>query len=95
MTDVDFHETLLRASGNEMLESLDQVVRAVLVGRTRLGLSPAFPVPEVLENHVTTARAINECMPEAAEVYSRLLVARVRAEFVLPDPPHRVARQSP
>jgi len=95
MTDVDFHETLLRASGNEMLEALDQVVRAVLVGRTRLGMSPAHPVPEVLDNHVTTARAINECMPEAAEVYSRLLVAQVRAEFVLPDPPDRVPRQAP
>jgi DNA-binding FadR family transcriptional regulator len=95
MTDVDFHETLLRASGNEMLEALDQVVRAVLVGRTRLGLSPAHPVPEVLDNHVTTARAINECMPEAAEVYSRLLVSGVRAEFALPDPPDRVARRAP
>ena len=93
MTDVDFHETLLRASGNEMLAALDQVVRTVLIGRTRLGMSPAHPVAEVLDHHVTTARAILECMPEAAEVYSRLLVTRVRAEFVLPDPPSRVARR--
>lgn len=87
MTDVEFHETLLRASGNEMLAALDQVVRAVLVGRTRLGLSPENPVAEVLDHHDTTARAIVERMPEAAEVYSRLLVVRVRAEFILPDPP--------
>jgi DNA-binding FadR family transcriptional regulator len=85
MTDVEFHQTLLRASGNEMLAALDQVVKAVMVGRTRLGLSPATPVAEVLDHHVTTARAIRERMPEAAEVYSRLLVARVRAEFVLPE----------
>jgi DNA-binding FadR family transcriptional regulator len=85
MTDVEFHQTLLRASGNEMLAALDQVVKAVMVGRTRLGLSPAIPVAEVLDHHVTTAQAIRERMPEAAEVYSRLLVARVRAEFVLPE----------
>jgi DNA-binding FadR family transcriptional regulator len=85
MTDVEFHQTLLRASGNEMLAALDQVVKAVMVGRTRLGLSPAMPVAEVLDHHVTTARAIRERMPEAAEVYSRLLVTRVRAEFILPE----------
>ncbi|WP_345217119.1 FadR/GntR family transcriptional regulator [Georgenia halophila] len=83
-TDVAFHQLMLRASGNEMLSALDQVVESVMVGRTRLGLSPAIPVAEVLDHHETTARAIEESMPEAAEVYSRLLVARVRAEFVLP-----------
>ncbi|MFD1717712.1 FadR/GntR family transcriptional regulator [Georgenia deserti] len=83
-TDVEFHQTMLRASGNEMLAALDQVVKAVMVGRTRLGLSPDVPVAEVLDHHRTTARAIEEHMPEAAEIYSRLLVARVRAEFVLP-----------
>lgn len=84
-TDVQFHQTMLRASGNEMLAALDQVVEAVMVGRTRLGLSPVMPVAEVLDHHVTTARAIREQMPEAAEVYSRLLVVRVRAEFALPE----------
>ena len=83
-TDVDFHQTMLRASGNEMLAALDQVVEAVLIGRTRLGLSPAVPVPEVIDHHVTTAKAIDAQMPEAAELYSRLLVTRVRAEFNLP-----------
>ena len=82
-TDVDFHQTMLRASGNEMLAALDQVVEAVLIGRTRLGLSPAVPVPEVIDHHVTTAKAIDAQMPEAAELYSRLLVTRVRAEFNL------------
>lgn len=82
-TDVDFHQTMLRASGNEMLAALDQVVEAVLIGRTRLGLSPSVPVAEVIDHHVTTAKAIAERMPEAAELYSRLLVTRVRAEFVL------------
>ncbi|WP_147919160.1 FadR/GntR family transcriptional regulator [Ruania zhangjianzhongii] len=82
-TDVDFHQTMLRASGNEMLAALDQVVEAVLIGRTRLGLSPAVPVAEVIDHHETTAKAIAAQMPEAAELYSRLLVTRVRAEFAL------------
>lgn len=82
-TDVGFHQTLLRASGNEMLAALDQVVEAVLVGRTRLGFSPAIPVAEVIDHHETTARAILERMPDAAEVCCRSLVTRVRAEFAL------------
>lgn len=82
-TDVDFHQTMLRASGNEMLAALDQVVEAVLVGRTRLGLSPSVPVAEVIDHHAATAKAIAAQMPEAAELYSRLLVTRVREEFVL------------
>lgn len=84
-TDVDFHTTLLHASGNEMLAALDGAVEAVMVGRTRLGYSPEEPVAEVLDHHVSTARAIQARMPEAAEIYSRNLVTRVRAELVLPD----------
>lgn len=83
-TDVGFHQTLLRASGNEMLAALDQVVEAVLVGRTRLGFSPAVPVAEVIDHHETTARAILQRMPDAAEVCCRSLVTRVRAEFGAP-----------
>lgn len=85
MTDVSFHQTLLRASGNEMLAALDGVVEAVLVGRTRLGFSPDLPVAEVLDHHETTARAIMQQMPEAAEVCCRALVTRVRLELVTPE----------
>ncbi|QCB94024.1 FadR/GntR family transcriptional regulator [Cellulomonas shaoxiangyii] len=83
--DVGWHQTLLRASGNEMLAALDGVVEAVLVGRTRHGYSPQVPVGEVLDHHDTTARAVAARMPEAAEVCCRSLVTRVRAELVLPD----------
>lgn len=79
--DVDFHLTLLRASGNEMIAALSDVVRAVLVGRTRIGSTPAVPVAEVLHHHEMTARAIREGMPEAAEVCSRTLVTLVRREI--------------
>lgn len=80
-TDVAFHQTLLRASRNEMLAALDDVVEALLVGRTRLGLSPAAPIPEVLDHHAATARAVHAQLPEAAEVCCRALVDRVRHEF--------------
>jgi DNA-binding FadR family transcriptional regulator len=84
-TDVLWHQTLLRASGNEMLAALTGAVEAVMVGRTRLGLSPHNPVQEVLEHHETVARAIVERMPDAAEVSCRALVTRVRLELVRPD----------
>jgi len=41
VADVQFHRTLLRASGNEMFGALDSVVAEVLSGRTRHGLMPA------------------------------------------------------
>lgn len=85
MTDVSFHQTLLRASRNEMLAALAGAVEAVMVGRTRLNFSPAVPVAEVLDHHETTARAILERMPDAAEVSCRALVTRVRLELVQSD----------
>lgn len=81
MTDVRFHQTLLRASGNEMLAALEGVVEAVLVGRTRLGFTPDLPLAEVLDHHDATARAVMQRMPEAAEVCCRSLVTRVRREI--------------
>lgn len=83
--DVEFHQTLLRASGNEMLSALTEAVRAVMVGRTRIGMSPDHPVPEVLEHHQMAALAIMHRMPEAAEVCCRSLVNRVLREFVFND----------
>lgn len=80
-TDVRFHQTLLRCSGNEMLAKLDGVVEAVLAGRHRLGLTPPYPVREVMEHHDTTARAIRERMPDAAETCCRILVNRIRREL--------------
>lgn len=81
-TDVTFHQTLLLASGNEMLAALTEAVEAVMVGRTRIGMSPEYPVPEVLEHHEMVALAIQHRMPDAAEVCCRSLVTRVRREFV-------------
>lgn len=81
MTDVSYHTTLLRVSGNEMLAALHGVVEAVMAGRTRLGFSPEVPDREVVRLHEVTARAIQQRMPEAAEIYCRYLVTGVRAEL--------------
>ncbi len=76
--DVRFHEILLRASGNEMFGALAGVVAAVLSGRTHLGLMPASPVPEALDQHEAVARAVADGDPEAAEAAMAAIVGEVR-----------------
>lgn len=77
--DVRFHEILLRASGNEMFGALAGVVAAVLSGRTHLGLMPASPVPEALDQHEAVARAVADADPEAAEAAMAAIVGEVRS----------------
>ncbi|MFE6233666.1 FadR/GntR family transcriptional regulator [Cellulosimicrobium sp. NPDC057862] len=77
--DVRFHELLLRASGNEMFGALAGVVAAVLSGRTHLGLMPASPVPEALDQHEAVARAVADGDPRAAEAAMAAIVGEVRA----------------
>lgn len=76
--DVRFHELLLRASGNEMFGALAGVVAAVLSGRTHLGLMPASPVPEALDQHEAVARAVADGSPQAAEAAMAAIVGEVR-----------------
>ncbi|MGM7424783.1 FadR/GntR family transcriptional regulator [Cellulosimicrobium sp. CpK407] len=77
--DVRFHELLLRSSGNEMFGALAGVVAAVLSGRTHLGLMPASPVPEALDQHEAVARAVADGDPRAAEAAMAAIVGEVRA----------------
>ena len=77
--DVRFHEILLRASGNEMFGALAGVVAAVLSGRTHLGLMPASPVPEALDQHEAVARAVADADAEAAEASMAAIVGEVRS----------------
>ncbi|QJW35556.1 FadR/GntR family transcriptional regulator [Cellulosimicrobium protaetiae] len=77
--DVRFHELLLRASGNEMFGALAGVVAAVLSGRTHLGLMPASPVPEALDQHEAVARAVADGDARAAEAAMAAIVGEVRA----------------
>ncbi|MBD5785118.1 FadR family transcriptional regulator [Cellulosimicrobium terreum] len=76
--DIRMHEVLLRSSGNEMFGALAGVVAAVLSGRTHLGLMPASPVPEALDQHEAVARAVAAADPEAAEAAMASLVGEVR-----------------
>jgi len=76
--DVRFHELLLRASGNEMFGALAGVVAAVLSGRTHLGLMPASPVPEALDQHEAVARAVADGDAHAAEAAMSAIVGEVR-----------------
>lgn len=58
VADKIFHQTLLDASGNEMLRALSGIVDEVLSGRTRLGMMPASPDPVAIALHDDVARAI-------------------------------------
>ncbi|BBY27645.1 FadR/GntR family transcriptional regulator [Mycolicibacterium sediminis] len=58
LADKIFHQTLLDASGNEMLRALSGIVDEVLSGRTRLGMMPASPSPVAIALHDDVARAI-------------------------------------
>lgn len=76
--DIEYHALLLHASGNEMFAALTGTIGEVLVGRTRLGLQPAFPEAEALARHHSLARAIADGDPEAAEAHANALGHEVR-----------------
>ncbi|GAA4735886.1 FCD domain-containing protein [Isoptericola chiayiensis] len=76
--DIRMHELLLRASGNEMFGALADVVAEVLSGRTHLGLMPASPEPEALDQHEAVARAVRDGDAPAAEQAMAALVGEVR-----------------
>lgn len=77
--DIEFHQSLLRASGNEMFAALTDVVAVVLTGRTRLGLMPQCPEPEALAAHEDVARAIRDSDPDAAERAMTSITSEVRS----------------
>jgi DNA-binding FadR family transcriptional regulator len=85
--DIRMHELLLRSSGNELFGSLADVVAEVLAGRTHLGLMPASPVPEALDQHEAVARAVAGGDPGAAQAAMSALVGEVQQ--TLTDGPAR------
>ena len=64
--DVEFHRTVLRASGNEMFAALGDAVGEVLRGRTSSGLMPTHPNEDAMQWHVDVADAILAGRPDAA-----------------------------
>lgn len=73
--DVEFHETLLAASGNALLVALAGVVGEVLAGRTRHALMPADANPDAVRWHRDVAFAIAEGDASAAEAAMTRIVA--------------------
>ncbi|GMA86627.1 GntR family transcriptional regulator [Angustibacter aerolatus] len=72
--DVDFHRTLLEASGNEMFAALAPVVAEVLSGRTHHHLMPAHPEPAAIQAHADVAAAVRAGDAATAERSMRAIV---------------------
>jgi DNA-binding FadR family transcriptional regulator len=78
--DIEFHRLVLHGSGNEMFAKLDEVIAAVLSGRTDLGLMPVHPHETALQWHVDVADAIQGGHPELARHSMDLIMRRTIAE---------------
>jgi DNA-binding FadR family transcriptional regulator len=74
--DIDFHRTLLQASGNEMFASLADVVAEVLTGRSHHHLMPSRPEPEAIRLHIEVADAVQSGDGRHAEEAMRAILAR-------------------
>lgn len=76
--DIEFHTLLLRASGNDMFASLQEVVAQVLTGRTRQGMMPPHPTEEALHGHAQVAAAVAAGDDGAALAHMSGLLEEVR-----------------
>ena len=82
--DTVFHQTLLAASGNEMLQALGGVVAEVLAGRTHHHLMPAHPNPGAIRLHADVAQAVQAGDADAAEPAMREII-REAAQAMLDE----------
>ena len=82
--DTVFHQTLLAASGNEMLQALGAVVAEVLAGRTHHHLMPAHPNPAAIRLHADVAQAVQAGDADAAEQAMREII-REAAQAMLDE----------
>lgn len=78
--DIHFHRLVLHGSGNEMFAKLDEVIAAVLSGRTDVGLMPQKPHETALQWHVDVADAIQGGDPQRARESMELIMRRTIAE---------------
>ncbi|HET7740288.1 MAG TPA: FCD domain-containing protein [Mycobacterium sp.] len=79
LADKAFHQTLLEASGNEMLRALNGVIAEVLTGRTHHGMMPERPNPAAIELHDEVARAIRLGDEAGAERAMRAIIDEAAA----------------
>lgn len=76
--DIDFHRTLLSASGNALLASFAPFVAEALTGRTDHDLMPDVPEQQAIDWHLEVATAIVEGRPDLAEETMRLIVSEAQ-----------------
>lgn len=76
--DLDFHTTLLTASGNALLARLAPFVAEALTGRTDHDLMPTVPDRRAIAWHLAVVEAIAEGRPELAEDSMRLIVSEAQ-----------------
>ena len=72
--DIDFHTTLLAASGNPMLRTFAPIVAEVLAGRTRHDLMPRRADPTAIRLHGEVAQAVSLGDRDAAEQAMRRII---------------------
>lgn len=77
--DIDFHTTLLAASGNALLAGFAPFVAEALTGRTEHDLMPEIPEQGAIDWHVEVAAAIAEGSPDRAEEAMRRIVTEAQA----------------
>ncbi|MCC3273023.1 FCD domain-containing protein [Arthrobacter zhangbolii] len=78
--DVQFHQLLLTASGNEMFAQLHRLVAEVLTGRTHYGLVPEVPHEEALQLHMDIALAVQAGDAASAQAAMERIVERSMEE---------------
>ncbi|WP_426997028.1 FadR/GntR family transcriptional regulator [Pseudarthrobacter sp. N5] len=79
--DIEFHASILKASGNPMFSQLHNLVREVLTGRTEHGLMPLLPHHEALQLHVDVASAIQRGEANAAHAAMSRIVEQSTEEM--------------
>lgn len=76
--DIDFHRSLLTASGNALLVSFAPFVEEALRGRTEHHLMPEVPEQRAIGWHVEVAEAVTEGRAELAEETMRLILSEAQ-----------------
>lgn len=76
--DIDFHRTLLEASGNALLAGFAPFVAEALTGRTEHDLMPEIPEQGAIGWHVEVAASIAEGCPDSAEEAMRRIVSEAQ-----------------
>lgn len=78
--DMQFHQLLLTASGNDMFAQLHRLVAEVLIGRAHYGLMPQLPHHEALQLHMDVAAAVQAGSGSDAQAAMERIVERSMEE---------------